>query len=502
MRWMDIVSLLTRTRARVPLYLYNTLSKSKQRFLLLPQAKEVRMYNCGPTVYGRQHIGNLSMFVFTDILRRTLEFNGFRVKQAINFTDFGHLSSDADEGEDKMTKGLKREGLALTLENMHALGEKYAAIFLDDIAALNIKTEGTVFPRASGHISAQIAMIQTLEEKGYAYRTSRGVYFDTSRFSAYGKLGDIDLSGLKAGARIATDIEKRSPTDFLLWKSDDAIGWDSPWGKGFPGWHIECSAMIRATLGQQIDIHTGGVEHIAVHHNNEIAQSESATGKRPLSRFWMHRAHLQLEGGKMAKSEGNVVYLSDIVDRGFHPLALRYLLLNAHYRSTSNFTWEALGSAERAFSKLVALALSLKLSSPLPSSRSWLKKFTARINDDLDTPGCLAVIWDMTKDKRLAQGALLSTLLAADTVLGLKLDDPDEAARKLAEADVREEIRLDELPEKIRDLVKEREEARIKKEWARADELRAQISSEGYALDDAASGVRIYRGQVISRGRN
>ena len=249
------------------------------------------MYNCGPTVYGPQHIGNLSMFVFVDILRRALEYNRYHVKQVINFTDVGHLVSDADEGEDKMTKGLKREGLTPTLENMRALGERYGNLFLDDIQKLNVEISNTQFPRASDYVPAQIAMVKTLEEKGYAYLGKKGVYFDTWRFSEYGKLGSIQLRGLRAGASVAVSGEKRNPSDFLLWKLDTKIGWDSPWRKGFPGWHIECSAMSRSILGEQIDIHTGGIEHIPIHHNNEIAQSEAATGKKPFSRFWLQRSH-------------------------------------------------------------------------------------------------------------------------------------------------------------------------------------------------------------------
>jgi len=487
------LSALWQRSSDTPLYFYNTLGLEKQRFEPMPGAKEVRMYNCGPTVYGRQHIGNLSMFVFTDVLRRTLEYKGFKIKQSINFTDFGHLSSDADEGDDKMTKGLQREGLALTLDNMKALGEKYANLFLEDIRALNVEVDGITFPRASGYITAQIAMVQTLEEKGYAYRTREGVYFETSHFPDYGKLGNINLSGQKSGARVNVDPDKHSPADFLLWKSDEKLGWDSPWGKGFPGWHIECSAMIRATLGTQIDIHTGGIEHIAIHHNNEIAQSESATGKKPLSRFWLHRAHLQFEGGKMAKSEGNVVYLSDILERGFHPLALRYLLLTAHYRTPANFSWEALEGAQRTFSRLVALRLSLKDVPPGPLASMWKTKFTERINDDLDTPGALAILWEMTKNKRLKPESLLATLLDFDRVLGLGLSEPDEAARKLAQADMQEEVTTDALPENVRGLLKEREAAREKKEWERADELRILIESEGYGIKDGPKGAEIYK---------
>ena len=481
------------SKAHSPLYFYNTLGLKKQLFTLPPQATHVRMYNCGPTVYGRQHIGNLSMFVFTDVLRRTLEYNDFKIKQVINFTDFGHLSSDADEGEDKMTKGLKREGLALTLDNMRALGEKYANLFLEDIRALNVKVDDITFPRASGYISAQIAMIQTLEEKGYAYRTTHGVYFDTAKFPGYGKLGNINIEGQRSGARVATDSEKRSPPDFLLWKSDDKVGWDSPWGKGFPGWHIECSAMIRATLGQQIDIHTGGIEHIPVHHNNEIAQSESATGKKPFSRFWLHRAHLQFEGGKMAKSEGNVVYLSDVLERGFHPLAMRYLFLTAHYRTRANFSWEALEAAQKAYAKLVALRLSLKDVVSGATSGAWRKEFVKAINDDLDTPGALAILWNMTKSKKLSPEILLATLLDFDKVLGLGLAEPDDAAKKLAQGDLREEVEGTSLPEQVRTMLDEREAARQKKDWTRADELRLLIEGEGYGVKDTSGGVRVYK---------
>ncbi len=484
------------------LHLYNTLGAEKQLFSYAPNAKEVRMYNCGPTVYGRQHIGNLSMFIFTDILRRTLEYNGFAVKQVINFTDFGHLTSDADEGDDKMMAGLKREGLSPTLPNMRALGEKYANIFLENIRALNVEVDSVTFPRASDFTPAQIAMIRSLEEKGYTYTTKGGVYFDTSRFPDYGKLGNINLTGLKEGARVRASEDKRNPTDFLLWKSSKKLGWDSPWGKGFPGWHIECSAMIRATLGTQIDIHTGGIEHIPIHHNNEIAQSESATGKHPLSRFWLHRAHIQLEGAKIAKSEGNVVYLSDIIERGFHPLALRYLFLSAHYRTPANFTWGALGAAQTAFAKLIALRLSLSAqgqsasggkdipASPPPASK---QKFTERVNDDLDTPGALASVWEVVKDESLSPAERLALLLDADKVLRLNLEEPDNAARKLAVSERKEELRNEDVPENIAALIREREEARQAKNWQRADELRNKVESEGYSIEDTGASSRIFK---------
>lgn len=472
--------------------LHNTLGNALETFLPRPGSSEVRMYNCGPTVYGRQHIGNLSMFVFTDVLRRTLEYNGYRVKQVINFTDFGHLTSDADEGADKMTTGLKREGLALTLENMRVLGEKYANAFLEDIRMLNIDADHIEFPRASDYIDAQIAMIRTLEEKGYTYQGKHGVYFDTSRFPAYGELGTIALEGQRPGARVAASQEKRSPQDFLLWKSDRKLGWASPWGKGFPGWHIECSAMIRSCLGEQIDIHTGGIEHVAVHHNNEIAQSECATGKKPLSRFWLHRAHLQLEGSKIAKSEGNVVYLTDILQRGLHPLSFRYLLLGAHYRTSSNFTWDALVGAQTAYAKLLALRLSLEEAAGTVAPQ-WKSMFLERINDDLDTPGALAVLWEMTRDTSLAASDMRATLLDFDRVLGLNLAEPDGAARQLARTQTRDEIPEGAQSAELRELLAERAVARAAKDYARADALRTKIQDMGYEIDDSGGTSRIFK---------
>lgn len=480
-----------------PLYLHNTLGAENQQFMLPPRVREVRMYNCGPTVYGVQHIGNLSMFVFTDVLRRTLEYNGFKVKQVINITDFGHLTGDnegdADSGEDRMTKGLKREKMQVTMENMAKLAEKYALIFIEDLKLLNIQTDKIEFPRASAYVRAQIAMIQTLIEKGYAYQTAHGVYFDTSRFPAYGALGGIDMKGQKEGARVAKNYEKRNPHDFVLWKSDPKLGWESPWGLGFPGWHIECSAMIRSILGEQIDIHTGGIEHIPIHHNNEIAQSEAATGKKPMSRFWLHRAHIQIEGGKIAKSGGNVVYMSDVTAQGYHPLALRYLFLGAHYRTSANFSWEALAASQTAFAKLLAINIHYRELKPGKIPLGWQAKFLERINDDLDTPGALAVVWEMIKDKGLAPEDLLAGLLDFDRVLGLNLANPDEAAQKLAAAELKEEVQLSELTAEVRTLIEEREQARRDRSWDKADELRKQIEAQGYTIEDAKDAVRVFK---------
>lgn len=469
--------------------LHNTLSKKEEPLRL--QGQVVKMYHCGPTVYGVQHIGNLSMFVFTDILRRTLEYAGYDVKQVINITDFGHLTSDADEGDDKMMKGLKQEGLSPTLENMKTLAEKYAAIFLNDLNTLNIRTEGTQFPRASAYVAEQIEMIKTLQEKGFAYVGARAVYFDTSRFPAYGALGNIKLDSLKEGARVTANDEKKHPTDFVLWKNDEKIGWDSPWGKGFPGWHIECSAMSKELLGEQIDIHTGGIEHIPVHHNNEIAQSESASGKKPFARFWLHRAHLQLDGGKMAKSEGNVVYLSDIIQKGFHPLAFRYLLLGAHYRQPASFTWAALAAAQTAFLKLRRLVDTLPHNGAVPLD--YKNRFTEKILHDLDTPGALAVLWEMTRDSSLAPKNLRAGLLDFDQVLGLNLASEDAEARKLWETEFGVVVSEDAVPRNIQELLMKREEARKEKRWDDADTARRELETQGYLIEDTARGPRVVK---------
>lgn len=494
-----IFRLFARRTPRVPLSLYNTLGKEKQVFTSLPHQKTVRMYNCGPTVYGTQHIGNLSMFVFTDIVRRTLEYNDMPVKQVINFTDFGHLtgenSGNADEGEDKMMKGLKRDGFAVTMENMRTMAHKYADIFTEDLRKLGIDTSRITFPYASEYIPAQIAMVQTLEEKGYVYRLADGLYFETARFPAYGALGGIN-DGNKEGARVATVEGKRNAADFALWKfaeKDSVLGWDSPWGRGFPGWHIECSAMIRKLLGEQIDIHTGGIEHIPIHHNNEIAQSECCSGKKPFSRFWMHRGHLQLEGGKFAKSEGRVLYLSELIEKGFHPLAFRYLLLGSHYRSSANFTWEAMEAAQTAFLRLRRMVDSIE-EKPSKTPEEYRSRWHERINDDLDTPGALAVLWDMIgKAERVQPAELKAGIIEMDRVFGLGLNAPDTLASELCAKIFGTFVPSEQLPERIRTLVEARDNARKAKEWQSADSLRKEVERLGYVMEDSPTGARVFR---------
>lgn len=483
------------TKPEPPLMLYNTLGRELQPF----EAKNdlVRMYNCGPTVYDVQHIGNLSMYVFADTLRRTLQYRGWAVKQVINITDVGHLQNDSDDGEDKMTKALQREGKALSVENMRELGERYTNIFLDDLRRLNIRTDTIEFPRASAYIAAQIAMIQTLEEKGYAYPAKDAVYFDTSRFPSYGTLGNIDTSQQREGTRITTTA-KRNIEDFALWKIDQGLGWKSPWGMGFPGWHIECSAMARSVLGDQIDIHTGGIEHVAIHHNNEIAQSEAATGKKPFSRFWMHRAHITIEGRKIAKSEGNTVYLSQIVEHGFHTLSLRYLFLGAHYRTPMNFTWEALGAAQSAYLKLRRIRDDLSGTTPGIIPEIYCARFKERLYDDLDTAGALGVLWDALKDSSLSEDQKYAFLLETDRVFGLGLDAPDELAENLYSTLWGLKVKHEDVPADVQELIANRHLAREARDWPLADTIREQISHRGYRIEDKATGVEIFKKESTS----
>ncbi len=458
--------------------LHNTLGNKLEEFKPL-RAGHVSMYHCGPTVYGEQHIGNLSMFIFTDILRRTMEYDGLDVKQVINFTDFGHLSSDADEGEDKMTKGLKQEGLSPTLENMKKMGEKYAQLFLEDIAKLNVETHNTNFPYASNYIAQQIELIKTLEEKGFAYQTSDGLYFDISKYPEYGKLGNVNINDASNESRVGLNSEKRNPRDFALWKFNPEVGWQSPWGQGFPGWHIECSAMIITILGPQIDIHTGGIEHIAVHHNNEMAQSESATGLSPFSKFWLHRAHLQINDSKIAKSEGNVVYLKEIIENGFSPLVFRYFLLGSHYKTPTNFTWEGLRGAQNAHSKLRAFMPSLVQSSTEGVENGkvnpiYKAQFKETIENDLNTPEALAVVWKLVKDDEIAPADKFATLMDFDRVLGLDLYQG-----KI------------EIPQEIENFLKERESAKNSKDFEKSDALREQIKAKGFEVKDTKEGQKL-----------
>ena len=448
------------------LRLFNTLTRDKEEFKPV-YAGEARLYHCGPTVYNFAHIGNLRAYVFADILRRTLEYNGYKIKQVINITDIGHLASDADDGEDKMVKALRREGKPLTLEAMKEVAEKYETAFRADLRKLNIKTDGTQFPRASEHISEDIELIQRLEAGGFAYKTGDGIYFDTAMAPEYGKLGNVNLEGLRAGARVTARAGKRNPTDFALWKfvSGGLPSFGSPFGPGFPGWHIECSAMSRKYLGQPFDIHTGGVDHIGTHHNNEIAQSEAAYGF-PLANYWLHSEFMNVAGEKMAKSEENFLTLRALAEKGVNPLSYRYYLLQTHYRSPLAFSWDALAGAQTAYLKLLA-AFSHLEKTPQQSSGQ-----AESIQDDLNTPTLLARLWEFMKEKNR------NAVLDADKILGLDIENQSRRIAEEAQA----------VPEKIKEPAARREAARLAKDFALADALRAEILAAGYEILDTDSG--------------
>lgn len=470
---------------QVRIFFTNTLSGEKELFIS-QKPRIATMYSCGPTVYGPAHIGNLRSYIFSDTLARTLMAAGYHVRRIINITDFGNLVSDDDAGEDKMTKGLRREGLAITLENMRAMAEKYARSFIDELTELNVNTGEITFPRASDYVKEQIAFITTLEQKEYAYRLNNGVYFDTSRFPSYGKLGGIDVDAQQEGARVEKNTKKRNPADFALWKSDSKLGWQSPWGLGFPGWHIECSAMSRSLLGQEIDIHTGGEDLAPVHHNNEIAQSEAASG-RTFVHYWMHNAFLNMGGEKASKSLGNVVYLSDIIEKGFNPLALRYFFLQAHYRTPLSFSWDALAGADSALERLWKISRDIADESGRKSAPSEARiRFVTAMRDDLATPQALGIIWDSLRSEEYAPEEKWGLLEDADAHFGLSLINPPEANT----------LKMADIPEEIRSLLARRESARSSKNFKEADRIRGDIERSGYRVDDGPEGPVLTRDAI------
>lgn len=462
--------------------LFNSASNSLEVFAPL-NSPTVKMYSCGPTVYDYAHIGNLRSYVFADILKRTLEHNGYLVKHTINFTDFGHLSDDGDAGEDKMMKGLAREGLPISLEGMAELGDKYIQAFVDDTIELRIKPP-TTWARASDYIGKQISLVKMLDDKGFTYQTSDGLYFDIASFPTYGRLGNINIAKLKSGARVEVNSEKRHPADFAVWKKGN-LGWPSRFGKGFPGWHIECSAMALATLGKQIDIHTGGIDHIATHHNAEIAQSEAATGKE-FSKFWMHNAFITIDNTKIAKSLGNSITMRHLRDRGFTGDDYRYWLLTAHYRSPVNFSFEALKAAKQALYRLKRYMYEeFKQKSAVPDPK-YMEYFETHLANDLDTPGAIAIIWEMLKDDSLDAKTKCGTLKAMDSILEIGLsDDVSTGMRSLGV------IGQEEVPADVQELIDTREAARIARNWAEADFLREAILRKGFIIEDTPQGPKL-----------
>jgi cysteinyl-tRNA synthetase len=474
-----------------PLFLFNSLTRKKEKFVPLKD-KLVTMYNCGPTVYERPHIGNFRAYIFADTLRRALEFNGYKVKQIINITDVGHLTSDADTGEDKIEKSAREKK-----KSAWEIARYFENLFKEDFKKLNLK-KPFKFPRATEHIKEMIELIKILEKKGYTYKISDGIYFDTSKFKDYGKLGNLkkrkDLL-----PRIEVNPEKRNPFDFALWKFSPKdqkrqMEWQSPWGVGFPGWHIECSAMAMKYLGKTIDIHTGGIDHLTVHHPNEIAQSEAATGKK-FVRYWLHVNFLLVEGQKMSKSLGNIFTLEDIEKRGFSPLAFKYLILTSHYRSEMNFTWQAMASAENTYRNLIEnvsgeLIMDADLRGfhanlrgnkknvnySLRESASSLRESASKeilniINNDLDTPKLIAKIWEVLRSNKSFEYKKNFVLLA-DEILGLGL----------------EKFIKRKIPKKIKDKVLLREKLRKEKNWAMADKIREELLKLGYKIEDTDLG--------------
>lgn len=463
------------------LKLFNTLSRKKEELKPLHK-QEVGVYTCGPTVYDFAHIGNLRAYIFSDVLHRTIEYHGWKLKHVMNITDVGHLTGDRDMGADKIEQAASTTG-----KNAWELASVYTDAFLKDLSALNIRPVSKLV-KASDHIADQIELIKVLENKGFTYRTRDGIYFDTSNLADYGKLAKLDLEGLREGARVEKNPEKKNPTDFALWKFsypngtpfDPAQGgaasrrqmeWDSPWGVGFPGWHIECSAMSRKYLGQPFDIHTGGVDHIPVHHTNEIAQSEAAF-EQPLANFWLHSEFITINGGRMGKSESNLITIDELINKGYQPLSYRYFVLQGHYRTKLNFTWEALDAAQNSLHNLYASVASAKQAKI--GCAEFEKRFFAGIDDDLDTPKALAVMWEMLKTDYPPESKLES-LLKFDQILGLSIESTWQEMQK-------------PLPGEIQKLVRQREEFRKTKDWEKADDWRKKIADLGFIVNDTENG--------------
>ncbi|MFH1608532.1 MAG: cysteine--tRNA ligase [Patescibacteria group bacterium] len=456
---------------------FNTLTRQKEEFIPI-KSGEVKMYSCGPTVYNYAHIGNLRAYVFADVLCKVLKYNNLKVTQVMNITDIGHLASDADSGDDKMTKGLLREGKELNLKNMRKLAEFYTGKFKEDTTALNIDLPNSMY-YASDYVQEDIELIKKLEKKDFTYKTSDGIYFDTKKMSDYGVLWGGKRTWDEEGARVCENIEKKNPKDFTLWKFDENLGWESPWGQGFPGWHIECSAMSMKFLGEQFDIHTGGVDHISIHHTNEIAQSECATGKKPFVKFWMHNEFVDISGLKMSKSSGDFLKLNSLTEKNINPITYRFWLLMANYRTKVSFNWEALKGSEVALKRLFRLYIGLG-NAIGKVNPEYQNKFKEYISDDLDTPKALVLLWDLIKDENVSNPDKKATVLDFDKVLGLGF------------ADLKKE-ETQEIPKEILKLVKEREEARKNKDFKKSDELRSKINELGYEVKDSPEGQIVYK---------
>jgi len=448
------------------LKLYNTLTRKKENFKPIKKG-HVGIYSCGPTVYWNQHIGHMYAYVQWDCLVRAMEYMGLKVKWVMNITDVGHMTSDEDVGEDKMEKGAKREGISVW-----QIADKYIKQFTNSMKLLNIN-EPDVLCRATKHIQEQIDLIKKIEGNGFAYHTQTGLVFDTSKFKDYVKFAKLNLEEQEAGARVKIDPEKKQPQDFLLWvtnQPDHIMQWDSPWGKGFPGWHIECTAMSTKYLGETFDIHTGGKEHIPVHHTNEIAQGYGAF-KHQTANYWLHNEWLMIKGMKISKSLGNAILVSDLQEKNFDPLALRYLIITSQYRKGLVFSWESMESAQKSYERLKNILSGLKDDGE--ENEKYLKEFSKAISDDLNLPNALAVLWELLRDEK-AKGKL-RTVKKMDTIFGLDLLKKEKQGTLTKEEEK---------------LIEEREKARKKKDFKKSDEIRSELKRLGVILEDTPDGIK------------
>jgi cysteinyl-tRNA synthetase len=463
--------------------LYNTLSKQLDE-IEPANPPVVTVYTCGPTVYDYAHVGHWFNYVRMDLLIRTLKANGQEPKWVMNITDVGHLVSDADDGEDKLEKGAKREG-----KSAWDIAKRYTDDFVECMTLLNI-TQPNEMPKATDHIQEQIELIQKLESKGFTYQIDDGIYYDTSKFEGYAAFALLDLDEQQAGARVAINQQKHSQSDFALWKFSPQdrqrdMEWDSPWGKGFPGWHIECSAMSMKYLGETLDIHTGGIDHVPVHHTNEIAQSEAATGKR-FANHWMHGNHLMVEGGKISKSLGNGIRLQEVVEKGFSPEVLRLYVLESHYRTHAQFSWDGLQAAKNRLNGYHALAVLRWQLKDLPAQESssftgTISEIKAHLSDDLATPAALSALsafTDLLADKLVPaanQQDFEDFLRSVDDLLGLRL------------------MAVPDITDDQKQLLEARERSRGVKDWSKADEQRDQLAAQGVGLRDTEHGAIWFR---------
>jgi len=468
-------------KEQIPIRLYNTATRKKQLFKPMKKGK-VSMYNCGPTVYDYAHIGHMFAYVFVDVLKRTMEFNGLKMRAVMNITDVGHLTSDADTGEDKIEKAAREKKM-----DAWRIAAYYTNDFFDAMKKLNVKRADVVC-KATGHVKQMIELVQAIEKNGMTYKTSDGIYFNTSKFKGYPKFAQLNLKKLKAGARVEKNPEKKNPTDFALWKfspkgSVRQMEWKSPWGIGFPGWHIECTAMSMHYLGEVYDIHTGGIDHIPIHHTNEIAQAYGATKNAKFVNYWMHNNFIVVDGQKMSKSKKNFYNMADIEAKGFDPIALRYLFIAAHYRTKVNFTWESLQSTEKALNTLRNHIIEWrqtkdKIKSDRTKIASYKTDFLKAINDDLNTPKALSVLWKLVRDKEINEKDKLKIVLKFDEVLGLRLDKVRPVGKT-------------KLSEEVMEWVEKRDEFRKKGKYEESDEIRRRLKEEfGIVIEDTAKGTK------------